>query len=207
MADTKITDLPQDAAPTNDDYIVMVDVNTGATKKVLRSSFFLAPPFSKADNPITPPMMGVVPAARLLRTTSQSIPTGVETLVTWDDEDYDTLSLHSTSSNTGRITVPAGYGGLWRFSAMLSYASGSGSAVERFLVVYKNGAVWRYFNRGPSIAAATIVAAAAAWDMELSPTDYVEIYALQSTTNAMNVAGGDAGDSSFFNGHFVGALS
>lgn len=38
-------------------------------------------------------------------------------VITFDSEEYDSDAIHSTVSNTGRFTVPAGKGGKWRFAA------------------------------------------------------------------------------------------
>lgn len=46
--------------------------------------------------------------ALLKRSTTQSITGSTNTVVNWDAEEYDEGSWHSTSSNTSRITIPAG---------------------------------------------------------------------------------------------------
>ena len=37
-----------------------------------------------------------------------NMPGGTEYLVTWDTENYDTNGFHSTSTDTGRVTIPSG---------------------------------------------------------------------------------------------------
>ena len=44
---------------------------------------------------------------------SQSISDATDTTMTWDVESYDTDAFHSTSSDTARITIPAGLDGLY----------------------------------------------------------------------------------------------
>jgi hypothetical protein len=44
---------------------------------------------------------------------AQTLATGVYTTMTFNSEYYDTDNIHSTSSNTGRLTVPSGLGGKW----------------------------------------------------------------------------------------------
>lgn len=51
------------------------------------------------------------PACALERSTSQSVSAGDP--IEFPTERVDTHSLHSTSSNTSRITIPADWGGVW----------------------------------------------------------------------------------------------
>lgn len=44
------------------------------------------------------------PACRVYRTTDQSLTDNTETTITFDAERFDPTGMHSTSSNTGRIT-------------------------------------------------------------------------------------------------------
>lgn len=47
------------------------------------------------------------PNCSAYNSTGQTITTGTVTALTFDSEQYDTASMHSTSSNTSRITVPS----------------------------------------------------------------------------------------------------
>lgn len=51
--------------------------------------------------------------ARVYKTANQTINNDVLTALTFDVEDFDTDSFHSTSSNTERLTIPAGKDGLY----------------------------------------------------------------------------------------------
>jgi hypothetical protein len=50
-------------------------------------------------------------------TSTTAITTATWTLMTFASEEYDTNGSHSTVSNTGRLTVPAGEGGLYHVTA------------------------------------------------------------------------------------------
>lgn len=45
--------------------------------------------------------------------------TGTDTALPWGTELYDVTSCHDTGSNTERITVPSGWGGLWYIGASI----------------------------------------------------------------------------------------
>jgi hypothetical protein len=52
---------------------------------------------------------------QLRKSANQTISNVTDTIITFDVETFDTDGFHSTSSNTGRITIPAGKAGKYRF--------------------------------------------------------------------------------------------
>jgi hypothetical protein len=73
----------------------------------------------------------------LYKSTNQTLTTATATNVTWDSEEYDTNDFHSTSSNTSRITIPAGVTKV-KLSAMVAF-SNSSTTGARYLAFRKNG--------------------------------------------------------------------
>lgn len=70
------------------------------------------------------------------KSANQAIPSNLTTSLTWQSEAVDTLGFHNTSSNTGRLTIPAGTTGLFRLCANVSSpGSLNGAALE----IRKNG--------------------------------------------------------------------
>lgn len=55
---------------------------------------------------------------------NQTISKDTDTSVTWDTEAYDTDGFHSTSSNTNRITIPAGMGGYYWVTVVVRWFGG-----------------------------------------------------------------------------------
>jgi hypothetical protein len=68
----------------------------------------------------------------------QAISSATASTVTWNSERFDTDGFHSTSSNTGRITIPSGKAGKYSFTAFGSWSTGTTGL--RSLSIYKNGA-------------------------------------------------------------------
>jgi hypothetical protein len=68
---------------------------------------------------------------------SYSYTSGVETLLTFASETYDTNNFHSTSSNTGRLTIPTGGAGKYLFNATGIFIGTVPSYI--FVKLYKNG--------------------------------------------------------------------
>jgi hypothetical protein len=132
----------------------------------------------------------------------QTISNNTITAITWDAEYYDTDTLHSTSTNTSRFTVPSGKDGKWAIQASLFY---NGSAAgERRIRVYKNGTFESdsrdYFD-GPG---ATQFSIALSNVFDLVATDYLEIYAYQNTGGNLGVVGSSGGET-FCSFYYLGA--
>jgi hypothetical protein len=70
--------------------------------------------------------------------TSYSYTSGVETLLPFATETYDSNGFHSTSTNTGRLTIPTGGAGKYLFNATGIFIGTVPSYV--FVKLYKNGA-------------------------------------------------------------------
>jgi hypothetical protein len=117
---------------------------------------------------------------------TQSIANATFTAVLFNAEYYDTDSIHSTSSNTDRFTVPTGKGGKWAISASVLF-SGS-STGERRIAVYKNGAAANTDNRlsGQGSAGQTMAINSV---FDLVATDYLSIYVYQDSSGSLNLDG------------------
>jgi hypothetical protein len=70
---------------------------------------------------------------------SQTIANTTETTMTFDTEQFDTDGIHSTSSNTGRMTIPSGKGGKYLLLGMFSPAT---NGVNWEFYVYVNGSYY-----------------------------------------------------------------
>jgi hypothetical protein len=106
----------------------------------------------------------------------QSVPTATLTALTLNSEDWDSDGFHSTSSNTSRMTIPAGLGGAYLLIG--SSFSAAGDAVGEIAMVrfLKNGATElggesRHLGNTAAASAAPVAVAVAV----LVPGDYVEL--------------------------------
>ena len=77
----------------------------------------------------------------------------VATLLTFSTENFDTNNFHSTSSNTGRMTIPTGGGGTYLFTVDGISMGTVPSYV--FIRLYKNGAVFGGGNQVGAMFAVT----------------------------------------------------
>lgn len=81
---------------------------------------------------------GYIPRCRASLTGPLAIAAATITAVNWNSEIFDTDTIHSTSVNTSRLTVPTGMGGIWFFSYNVQFGS-AGAAGDRQCWVSKNG--------------------------------------------------------------------
>jgi len=132
---------------------------------------------------------------------TQSISTGTDTVVTFNSEFFDTDGFHSTSSNTGRITIPSGKGGKYLFIASGLFVNLASSKEFRF---YKNGnqLLTQGLTSASGVAGSSIVAI-----IDLVATDYIEFRVVQGSGGNADLykSGGGAGEYAYFQCQYLGA--
>jgi hypothetical protein len=150
----------------------------------------------------TPASGSTFVGCRLFNSAAQTIANLTSTSLTYDSESFDTDAFHSTSSNTSRITIPAGKAGYYGISAAIQW-EGSSSVGGRWIYLYKNGSeIWSGQQMAPSNTTVQetlqfyqVVSAAVA--------DYYEVRVYQSKGGNYQVFNG-AGLSTF-QAQFLGA--
>jgi hypothetical protein len=107
------------------------------------------------------------------------------TTLTWDSESYDTSSIHSTSSNTGRLTVPSSVTKA-RLSAQIAALTSVAANCEISLYLYKNGSAtslpgFRARQMMTSTVSGTPIVGFHTPPMIVSASDYFEIVVFQNS--------------------------
>ena len=119
-------------------------------------------------------------------TTGQSIPANTATAVLFNTNLYDPYSMHSTVTNTSRITIPTGWGGKYRFNAAITWpAPGSAPAGVTYvqMQIFKNNALW-----APSVREIFPVYSGVqqttrlVWEGTGAVADYFEVFVLTGGT-------------------------
>lgn len=125
-------------------------------------------------------------------TANQSIPNATETAITWDGNFYDqvgpgaTGTVHSTTVNNSRFTVPAGSAGLWEFRA--SVLINTAAAGQYTIKIRRNGT-----SQIAAVAlpfSATIQERIQVVGEDIAAAgDYYELTVTQNSGGAVNVIG------------------
>jgi len=114
---------------------------------------------------------------------NQNIANNTATLLTFNTEDFDSDAFHSTSTNTGRITIPTGKGGKYNIQAFGQWQNSTTG--RRYTYLYKNGSQYA-LQETPVVT----YNASLAWYFEITvsavATDYFEIYVLQDSGGALD---------------------
>jgi hypothetical protein len=121
------------------------------------------------------------------KSAGQSIDANTWTAVTFNTEDFDTDSYHSTSTNTSRFTVPSGKAGKFAFTGSISWGA-SNQGTFRLVAVYKNGSVFNQVVQFAGTNDGTIQPFAYVYDLAVG--DYLEVFVRQNTGGALDVQGG-----------------
>ncbi len=77
------------------------------------------------------------PACRAFNSGVVSVTNNAETLLTYDSERFDNAAVHSTSVNTGRMTVPTGGAGKYAVGYIVTFAASAAGVREAY--VRQNG--------------------------------------------------------------------
>jgi hypothetical protein len=114
-----------------------------------------------------------IPAARVFSSDDaiQTVPKDTLYPVTWENESYDTAALHSTSTDTSRLTAPVA--GVYRISTNVFWEENSTGT--RDLILRVNGStVERH-----TVPGSAVVTQPLSTDVKLAAGDYVEVVVRQ----------------------------
>jgi hypothetical protein len=117
--------------------------------------------------------------ANVYNTTLQTIASSTTTVITFDSERNDTNTFHSTATNTGRITIPTGYGGKYQVRGQITWASGALNNL--FLTLRKNGTDLYSYNAYSLNMNITL-------QEDLVAGDYLDLTVYQNTGGNLNVS-------------------
>jgi hypothetical protein len=122
--------------------------------------------------------------ASVYASASLTIPNNTYTLVTFNTEHFDTDAFHSTSTNTGRMTIPSGKDGKYAFTFSANSTSLTGKLVTR---LYKNGS-------GGKLTVVSVGGTDANYLFQAIESavagDYFEIYVSQNAGISRDIEGG-----------------
>ena len=126
------------------------------------------------------------PIVQARQTVAQSLPNNTATVLTFDSEDVDSSGMHSTVTNTGRLT--AVYPG-W-YAHLPGYSQAANATGQRVMSIQVNGTVVNGSGADQTSAVAAISTRGIGRPMLifLNVGDFSELSALQNSGGALNTA-------------------
>lgn len=155
-------------------------------------------PFDVGSGATTPAFVG----CSVYLSASQAIANSTNQAITFDSEEYDTNAFHSTVTNTSRLTIPASYGGYYRISCLVGFASNATGV--RNAKIYKNGTSIFNFSQ-PITATGNPQSAGGTATVNLAVGDYIELIALQTSGGNLDAVNASGGRTTFIEIQYLGA--
>lgn len=116
--------------------------------------------------------------------TNQTLSNNTYTLVTFNAETYDTDGFHSTSTNTERMTIPAGLAGYYEVTANVGFDTNTTG--RRLLQIRKNGSAIAV-GEASSATSTNYPAFNTSLIVNLAVGDYVDFEAYQTSGGNLDV--------------------
>ncbi len=138
---------------------------------------------TNSDNTLVPATCGA------FHNTTQSIANATFTAIVFNSEptNWDTDTIHSTSSNTSRFTLTTA--GLYLFNVTASFAA---NATGRRLIAVREGGTNFEGNAGLQVTGGAVAIVNASWVVNVtSTTSYYEFMAFQDSGGALNLLADD----------------
>jgi hypothetical protein len=143
-----------------------------------------------AEGAVTPGKFGAIPAARVEKSSNQSIPTNVGTILNFDTETFDSAGIHDNTTNNSRLTAPID--GVYEVSAGVFWDDATESGA-RAISLIENGApcaggckaesVW------PDTGTAFQTVQSVSTVLKLNAGDYMEALAAQGSGGPLPALG------------------
>lgn len=125
-------------------------------------------------------------AAHVYNSASISISNNTETALTFDSERFDSDALHSTVTNTSRITIPTGMAGRYFIWGNVEWAFNSTG--YRLVSIRLNGTTALSVVRVTAPSGTLVEQMNISSLYQLAAADYVEMTVIQTSGGALNAA-------------------
>jgi hypothetical protein len=124
---------------------------------------------------------------------SREVPSGVETIVRWFSEEWDSHNLHSNVANQSRVTIPSGFGGAYLVCTTISFRGGDPDGYRRVRILLNGSAEWAQAEEIPAAGNARTSVCCVAL-VNASPGDYIQVEAYQDSGTALELLSADEDD-------------
>jgi hypothetical protein len=137
----------------------------------------------KWATPSAPAFVGVM----VYNSTTQNVANSTDTYPTFNSEYYDTDGFHSTTTNTSRLTVPAGLGGYYLITGFLSFEGNATGYRQAGIAINVTTEITPVLYSSVGTASTVLNFHYIA---NLSAGDYVEMRLIQNSGGTLFIYGG-----------------
>lgn len=131
---------------------------------------------------------GALPAVSVSSTVNITTGSAVWTLLPWNTEAADTNAFHNTVTNSERITIPAGMGGIYLISVGITFAN-NGTGV-RLIAAMLNGVTYDWVDKRAAITGHALQMGFA-FTKRLAAGDFIVVSGYQNSGGALDVLAQD----------------
>lgn len=117
----------------------------------------------------------------------QVIDDSTNTAVTFDQEEWDTHNMHSTSSNTSRLVVPSGQGGNYLVMGQVAFDNNATGHRNLKIRVNGNSTTWLAKSNQTMLGSTDCQWLQVSKVLSLAAGDYVELIAYQNSGVTINI--------------------
>lgn len=125
------------------------------------------------------------PSCRVYNDVAISVANTSNVALTFNQERWDAQAMHSTSSNTGRITIPTGWGGKYRITGHVEFAANATGT--RWVGIRVDGSTFIAIQQSQNAGGSDPVRLTVSTDYVLAATQYLELVCYQSSGGSLNV--------------------
>lgn len=125
------------------------------------------------------------PACSVFNNTTQSVANNTEATLTANSENFDNDAMHSTVTNTARITVQTA--GRYEFTCRVNFQADITPDTRRQITLRKNGTTSVVVAAHPGITDSTSMTISGFLKDTMAAADYYEVRILQNSGNALNI--------------------
>lgn len=125
------------------------------------------------------------PRCRVRNSANIAVANTTNTIITFDTEEFDVGGMHSTTTNTGRITIPTGGDGTYLVGCHASWAANATGA--RSIYIRLNGSTLLVPDTKPASSATVVERMGCSTIAKLVAGDYVEVIAYQESGGSLNI--------------------
>ena len=186
MTEIKISDLSALAArPADGDLFVIVDISEALDGDKTKKITFANAVKDYADAAaatVFDVYPAVTPSARVYNNAAISINNDTATALTFNSERWDTDEIHSTVTDTGRLTCKTA--GIYTLNGHVAFAGNSTG--NRYILIQLNGSTNLAIHRhAPGTSGESRMSISTVYSLAVN--DYVELLVWQNSGGALNV--------------------